>query len=256
MGSITHSKRSNLPDGPHEELIRPSDWNADHSFSLVQADIAGLRTTDNPTHAGVVLTPMTWAAIEALSSPAAGWIRYASDLGAAGSFVEYTGSRWRPLNGHARLKNGVPTSGINNVEANGIVLQTLLPVNAWKVNDGIWIPITITKSGTTDTLTFNIRIGTAGTTSDTLVLTATALAATQRNGGFLAELRLESATSVRHVGGAGVSSYPGALAGGAANAVTISSAATNALYVTVTIRSSGTTDTVALESGRMDLETA
>ena len=33
MGTITHSKVSNIPDCPDDALINPSDWNASHALT-------------------------------------------------------------------------------------------------------------------------------------------------------------------------------------------------------------------------------
>lgn len=47
MGSITHAKVSAIADDPAAEAageVLPSDWNANHTFSLAIADITGLQT--------------------------------------------------------------------------------------------------------------------------------------------------------------------------------------------------------------------
>jgi hypothetical protein len=52
---ITHSKVSNLPDGYDTNLIRPSDWNADHVLGIVSDDLS---ISAHVLRAGA--TPPTW----------------------------------------------------------------------------------------------------------------------------------------------------------------------------------------------------
>ena len=37
MGSIKHVFTNNIPDGTNTQIVRPSDWNSDHSYILQDA---------------------------------------------------------------------------------------------------------------------------------------------------------------------------------------------------------------------------
>lgn len=193
------------------------------------------------------------------ASGANGVEAYASDLGANGTRVRSNAARWRPVNGVTTLKDlGAPSGAIANTET--IVLQTLIPINAWQTNDTIRLWFTVTKSGATDVLQTSVRVGTAGTTGDTAITGLSAfntLAASNTSGGFFFDIKLVSATSAQKVGVNATfnGSYAGAQNLGAAAATTITDASANALYVSLTIRSSGATDTVAIQGGQIELRT-
>ena len=139
------------------------------------------------------------------------------------------------------------SSNINNTET--VVLQALVPAGSWLVGTMIELPnLGATKSGTTDTCAIKIRVGTAGTSADTQILTNSPLGAANRAWNGQAVMRLDSATTVLPVGGNSAGFQQGT-ANSALSAVTISSAASNALYVSVTLASSSTNDTVALAMG-------
>lgn len=209
-----------------------------------------------PTLSIPKLSTQTWANLPAAASNA--WaVTPASNLGANGTLVVSNGTRWRAINGEATLAIlGNAVSGITNSE--NLVLQTLIPAGAWQVNDTIRIWVALIKSGTTDTVALNVRVGTAGTTSDTAVIGLTALlAAANVSGGFIFDLKLVSATSVQRAGavfGNG-GAYQGISNTGAPAGVTISNSSSNALYVSVGIASSSTNDTVAAQSAHIQLIT-
>lgn len=139
------------------------------------------------------------------------------------------------------------SADIANAET--VVLQYLIPAGSWVVGTTIEIDnLIFTKSGTTDTGTIRVRIGTAGTTADTQIFSSNVLSAANRQWKGSGAIRLESATSVLPSGGANGGLNPGT-ANGALAAITISSAASNALYISVTIVASSTADTVALAMG-------
>ncbi len=202
----------------------------------------------------------TYATLPSASTVGAGAMARASDLGANGTMVISNGTRWLNLNGAAMLKGmGAAVSGIANSET--IINQTLLPVNAWQVNDTIRIWIGVAKSGTTDSLACRIRVGTAGTTGDTAIYAssgANLISTTQQSGGFIFDFKLASATSAQRTGSGAITtagSYTAATTTAAAAAVTITDASANALYVSVSILSSGTTDTVTAQSCQIQLMT-
>jgi hypothetical protein len=163
------------------------------------------------------------------------------------------GTRWRLLGGRQVIAMlGAAVSAIANSETIALQTATALPVGAWQTNDVIRVSFTVNKSGTTDSLTSSLRIGTAGTTADTAVVSATTLlAAANRSGTFQYDIKLVSATSAQRVG---VATTAQVSATAETAAVTISSAATAALFVSFTVLSSSTNDTVGVTSAQIELE--
>lgn len=56
MGSITHTFVSAIPDGADPTLVRPSNWNAGHTFALSTADVSGLGTIATQNANNVAIT--------------------------------------------------------------------------------------------------------------------------------------------------------------------------------------------------------
>jgi hypothetical protein len=141
---------------------------------------------------------------------------------------------------------GAAVNSIANV--NTIVLQALIPAGAWQANDSLYIDYSLSKSGTTDSLNAALYIGTAGTTSDTGIFSGNGfLAAANRVVSSTFVLKLASSTSVQKTL---VGSQFGSPTNSAIPApVTISSAASNALYVSLAIQSTSTNDTVGIQDG-------
>lgn len=199
----------------------------------------------------------TWA--NKPSSAAASGLYLFTDVGSSGTLMRYAGGRWRPLAGQAQLASlGATVTGITNSET--IVLQTLIPAGAWQTNDSIRIWVTASKSGTTNTANLSVRVGTAGTTADTAITGLSAfslITAANILAGAIYDVKLVSATSAQKVGNnaSAASAYQGATTAGAAAATVITDASANALYVTVTLASSGATDTVSIQSGQIQLIT-
>ena len=200
----------------------------------------------------------TWSAKP--STAANGSLAFVTDVGEGGNYYQYSTAltRWRALNGVATIKDlGAPSANVAASET--IVLQALIPAGAWQTNDVLRIYVDLSKSGTTDTGALAIRIGTAGTTADTAVFNlASYMAAATQSSGNIFDLKLLSATSVRRQGYTSTSNghtYLGNSSNALDAAVTITSAAANALYVSVSIASSGATNTVAMTGGQIQLIT-
>lgn len=180
---------------------------------------------------------------------------YATDIGEKGTQLIYFGSRWYVQNGSGSLKTlGAAVTGIANSET--IVLQTLIPAGAWQTNDTVRLWFGVTKSGTTDTAIYSIRVGTAGTTADTAITgysAGTLLIAANRTYSNAADIKLVAATSAVKP----ASGFPTTGAGNTAEsaATVISDVSANPIYVSLTIRSSGTTDTVGITTGSIQLLT-
>lgn len=189
----------------------------------------------------------TWA--NKPSSAAATGLYLFTDVGSSGTLMRYAGSRWRPLAGQAMLASlGATVTGITNTET--IFLQTLIPAGAWQTNDLIRVIFSALKSGTTDTGVFTVRVGTNGTTADTSVFASTALSAASRTYGLTKDIKLTAATSSQDI-----PVYLGASSSALVAAVAISSASANALYVSLSWTSGGTTDTISALTGTIQLIT-
>lgn len=201
----------------------------------------------------------TWANAPSASAYS-GYLYYATDIGADGVLLRSNGTRWKVANGTANLKSGAAVvSGITNTEQ--IVLQTLLPINAWQQFDSIRLFLNTGKSGATDTARITVRIGTAGTTADTAItglsvaqlMTAAGLAS-----GMSVDIKLLTATSAQKIGSAqnGAVGYADANAVAASAATTITDASANALYVSLGLSSSGATDTLTFHGGNIQMVSA
>lgn len=212
--------------------------------------LVGKATTDtltNKTLTSPVITGTTWANIPAAGT--AGKMVFVSNAGTKGSMWLDDGTRWKPTNGYAVLAS-LDSVSSNVANSETIVFQYQIPAGLWQTGDIIRINYSQEKSGTTDTAALVIRCGTAGTTSDTQLSGSSAniAAANRFNSGYV-EYRLNSATSAQQtatLGGVGSASS-------ALPAIAISSASANALYISVSIYSSGATDTVALRSAMLQI---
>ncbi len=216
-----------------------------------------------PLTAPVFVTSMTLPSVAYASIPApgtAGKIVRVSDFGTKGSLLMDDGTRWKPMNGCTVLATTdsiVTTNGTANAQV--IVLQYQLAANMLQNKDRLRFYGSITKSGTTDVGTIKVFAGTTGTSaSDTQIVTSNVLAAANRSMGVFFDIRLESATSMQQIPNAAstnnVMSYSqvGNAAFGAA-ITGLTSFAANAIYITVTLLSNGTADTVSMQDGLLQL---
>jgi hypothetical protein len=201
----------------------------------------------------------TFAAKPAANTVPAGTIYRASDLGENGAYIESNGTRWRLVQGEAALKTlGAAPAAINNVET--IVLQTLLPIGGWQTSDSIFVRAALSKSGAVDTGLLTVRVGTAGTVADTAITGLSSFivfAAAGRAGAYEFEIKLLGATSAQKLGtqGTGNSGYGGTGTTTQVAATVITDASANALYLTLTAASGGTTDTLTVHSASFRLAT-
>jgi hypothetical protein len=200
----------------------------------------------------------TWAQIAAINPGTTGVMAFVSDLGATGTWVRWTGSRWKTFALGNLLKDmGATVSGITNTEQ--IVCQTLIPAGAWQNTDHIRIESTGGKSaGVADTGRITVRIGTAGTTADTALTgltTGQVMTATQISFGNMVDIRLQSATSAQKLGSAanGQPGWGNGSGGTISAATTITDASANPLYISVGFSSSGATETLTITSCKIIL---
>jgi|GEM_PF-2188959 len=202
----------------------------------------------------------TWANIKA-TAPATGTLAYASDFGTGGNLLRYNGTRWKPVSGKALLATlDTPVTGITTTETVG--LQYLMPTGLLQTHDRLYWEWNVLKptTGTTNTFTIGLRIGTTGVVTgggaDTQIFSLVALSAASRQMALAQALRLESATSVQLLGqNAGSLGYSGGSnAALAPAAVTITSAAANPLYFSLTGILNGATDTGTVLDASLYLE--
>lgn len=183
---------------------------------------------------------------------------FITNAGADGSHWYYDGTRYKPLNGRALLASLDTASGNITNSGESLVFQYLIPANVVQLLDRLNLRCTMTKSGTTDTGTLRVRVGTAGTTADTLIFSGSGmLGAAQQTAAFEADFRLATATTLQALANSGSTSatfgYSNQSNNAAAAAPTISNVS-NALYFSVGILSGGATNTVALTDARLWLD--
>lgn len=200
---------------------------------------------------GSMLTT-TWAAKPATYP--VGLPVFITDAGTKGSTWFYDGSRWKPVNGVCTLASlDSASSSINNTET--IVFQYRIPAGMWQVSDRVRVWLSYIKSGATDAGAIYYRIGTAGTTSDQLIIGVNTLVAVNRQIGLVVDTRLEALTSARMLPVSRVQSGYGGQGSSIAwdTAQPVSNAGSNALYFNLGIASGGATNTVQLVDAQLQL---
>lgn len=223
--------------------------NVFHSpFGLSAAEIA-LALGYTPVNPTSVAPSYTWATKPA--SYTAGQPIFISDIGAKGSHWYWDGTIYKPVGNEVLLASlDTPSSAVDNV-AEVVKHQILLPAAMLVVGDRITVRATLTKSGTTDTGSLRVRVGTAGTIADSAPYAATYLSAAQQHGGILVDFKVASATTTL-VAGRSDLGYGGATTNAAPSAFTISNIS-GALYISVGILAGGATNTVILQTSEIFL---
>ena len=184
---------------------------------------------------------------------------FLSNVGPKGSHWWYDGTRWKVVGGMLLLASlDTTVAGLTNSEV--VTFSYQAPAALFQLKDRLRISYVLTKSGTTDTGTGRIRMGTAGTTSDTLLNSQsnTQLAAASRAVSILDDYRFETSTSIQHLGNSNASDaksgYSNFSASAAVAAVTISDFS-NSLFITLNAFSSSTNDTVGIQDVQVELHT-
>lgn len=196
----------------------------------------------------------TWATKPAATSLPAGTQIRITDIGTDGTMWFSTGTRYKLVGGKAIIKGlGNSVSGIANSET--IVMQALMPAGAVQTNDTVRVWVTATKSGTTDSATMIVHVGTAGTTADTTVVSNSIMGAANRTYGGIFDLKLTSATGLTRSGANSANGSYTVSNSAAGGATAITDASANALYWTVTLQSSSTNDTVGSIGAQFELVT-
>lgn len=185
------------------------------------ASLSGGGWTTNEPAPGVApfATVFTWATLPAASAVPK-WAVFVSDVGVGGSFWYSDGARWRPYQGRCMLKN--LTTPISNNGAPKVVMD-YVALPAGLLGDGDLLRVTYQKQrlgGTADTDATDLMIGTVAATLGTSTGAITsALAATVVEIDVRAELRKESATSIRPISLIGSNGFGGGTAAGVAATV-------------------------------------
>jgi hypothetical protein len=210
-------------------------------------------TNQGRTGIGVIASG-TWA--NRPSSPVQWSYYFATDVGDNGVLFQHNGTRWRVSNGIATLKMlGAPSATVTNVET--ILAQTVaLPAGSWQVNDSIRLYYDLSKSGTTNTTSMNVYVGTAGTTGDAKItnLSNLVLTAAQTTSAGVYGMKLTANTTVRPIGYGTGAGYSGSTTT-SMTSNTVSDASANALIISVSLLENGTTDTSQLQDCRIELIT-
>lgn len=217
-----------------------------------------LRWSNGWASGNPIVNGVTFASLPAAASNA-GQIARVTNIGPSGfgSLWVSNGTIWSPLGGTLMLKTlGAPVTGIANSET--IVLQTIIPAGAWQVNNTIRVWFGMTKSGTTDAGGALVRIGISGTTADQSISgfsSSSFMASANQSSGYICDIKLLSSTTAQKQGAASSSagSY-GAASSIAINAAnTIPNSSANDLYVSLSMQSSGTANTVGITAGQLQL---
>lgn len=184
------------------------------------------------------VTSTTWASIPAANSVTAYTDTYhVTDIGIGGSRWFSDGTNWYPTNGCVLIKRITADITDDGQTAESVQDQVLIPAGLLRAGMRFKIDFRAVKADTTATHAWKLRMGTAGTTSDTAIYSPSSMTAGNKQNQSYWEFVVASATSIQSVT---PNSSSTSLAGGTgqnstadASAVTISNVS-NALYLTLT----------------------
>jgi hypothetical protein len=159
------------------------------------------------------------------------------------------GTRYKPLGGIALL--GKLGADITTTGAEAIMFQVAIPAGLLKAGDSITKQISASKSADVETLNYRLRMGTAGTLSDTSIqdFTLATGGGGNRTMGFIAEWKVSSATTIDRVGNASQStSFIGSATATEPSPSVIDNLDTNAMFISDTLALTGTSTVGKLRS--------
>jgi hypothetical protein len=181
----------------------------------------------------------------------AGRIFRITDLGNA--LFESNGTRWKPVNSISKIASLDTAFGMSGTTET-IAFQKAIPAGALQNGDRLRLLVSLGKSGTSETMTYNLRMGTLGTISDTLVQGFTVLQTTSVSAGFISEFRRNSATQLQKLGnGSQTSSFNSTSTASVPPPVTISSLDASQIFITVTSTMSSTVETGTIYDVSLEL---
>lgn len=236
-------------------------YNDDYAKTLVQTlkalDTNNVLGFPLPTIAGAA---MTWIARPSAAAFPGTQIRF-TDVGGntgagGGNFFFSNGTRWKPVNEDVLL-DSVDTA--NSAVANTTEQQLnpnhiAIPAGVIGIFDRIRLYVSLSKNGTVDSATINIRFGPLGTVADPILATITSLATTNQSEGFILEFKRTAATAMQKQGNASTDlSYTGASAGAYPAAVTISNPDTNIMYLSITSQMTTGAEVCTLQNYTLEL---
>ncbi len=217
-------------------------------------NVIGLVKPDATTY-GLILGPVLYSALPAAASYS-GYMCKVSDVGGStGSLWISDGVRWKPVNGALTLYSSDAASAAVSGVTETIQRQILLPAGLLRVGDRLVCKVSQSKSSTSETATTRIRLGTAGTTSDTQIAAIAAMTTTNVSVGWTFDMRVNSATTVQKMGGASTALPWGVSTGAFPAATTVSSVTANALYLSFSSFMSSTVETTLIEDLSIELRT-
>lgn len=200
---------------------------------------------------------ITFAAMLALA-PASykGRVFRVTDLNNA--LFESNNVRWKPVGNRAVIATlDTDWTGVTGT-AEQIAFQKSIPLGLISRNgDALLVTGGFGKSGTSETTTIQLRLGAAGTTADTSILSTAPLATTNVSHGMYLEFRRQSATSIQR-GMNGATQNPfGASSSARGSAVTLASSLDSVNQIlSLTMTQSSTAETPSAWGFRVELITS
>lgn len=203
-----------------------------------------------------------WASRPAVSSVPLRTMLWMTDVGAGtnnlggGSLFFTNSTRWKPVNSGVLLDavDTTNTSIANTTEQNLNPNRIGIPGGVIGNFDRLRLWVSLSKSGTVDSTTLQIKFGPLGTIADPSIGTITTLATTNQSIGFLLEYKRLSATTIQKQGNASTDvSFNGASAGAFPAAVTVANMDNNAMFLSITSQMTTGVETVSLQDYTLEL---
>ncbi len=208
----------------------------DSDFAAVQALVSGV---------GIL-----WADRPTAAAAGNGALQWFSDIG-GGSLWRSDGTNWRPANGRTRLyaKNGLiaaPLATLTGVTSGVFTLPETLTIPAGLIapHSAVWGNFEIFRTGATATALVQWRIGTAGTTSDSIVYQSSMSATTNHQSRSYSAAKFGTETDRFFAPNSSNMNGGGSQAAGADRTTNVNTAA--AMYATVDLSSANAADTFSL----------
>jgi hypothetical protein len=190
------------------------------------------------------------------ASAHSGELAIVTDAGKYGSLWRSTGTSWRPLHPILLEQIRAPVSIVSGTGEN-LYVQAAIPAGVLIAGSDIELDFSVTKSGSSETMSGKVRIGSEGTTGDTALTTISALpviaSASNRRAHVRTLVRIDSTTSAMLLHGTPNQQYPEGQTSVVFAADTIPNTASNTIYVSLGLYFSASTETGSLVDARMIL---
>ena len=204
----------------------------------------------NPVQALVSGVGILWADRPTAAAAGNGALQWFSDIG-GGSLWRSDGTNWRPANGRTRLyaKNGLiaaPLATLTGVTSGVFTLPETLTIPAGLIapHSAVWGNFEIFRTGATATALVQWRIGTAGTTSDSIVYQSSMSATTNHQSRSYSAAKFGTGTDRFFAPNSSNMNGGGSQAAGVDRTTNVNTAA--AMYATVDLSSANAADTFSL----------